>query len=175
LQTSAISVLLKRSKGPEQGGLVGILRVSQHWGVYIVHTSGFGSGRIWVGSGRIPHVSGRAHYSQGLESGSSPTSGTCFPCSGACEPLSVHKLFTCGPFRGLFWWWPVMWPRGSVLGVDDGSAFLPLHGGVGPRLHDLSQVGDVRSWRSIRHYRVSWMTFFWFRHGGLCRPQWNRD
>jgi len=37
----------------------------------------------------------------------------------------------------------VLWPSGSVLGVDDGSAFLPLHGGVGSRLHDLSQVGDV--------------------------------
>ena len=101
--------------------------------------------------------------------------GHVFSCSGACEPLSVHKLFTFGPFRG-----PFLVVAGDVAerlrsGVDDGSAFLPLHGGVGPRLHDLSQVGDVRSWRSIRPYQLSSMTVFWFRHGGLCRPQWNRD
>ncbi len=63
-------------------------------GVHIVHTLGFGPGRISAGLGRIGDVFGGVADLQGLESGSSPTSGTCFPCSGACEPLSVHKLFT---------------------------------------------------------------------------------
>jgi hypothetical protein len=53
------------------------------WGVYIVHTLGVGSGRMWVGSGRIPYVSGGVQCLRGLECSSSPTSGTCFPCSGA--------------------------------------------------------------------------------------------
>ena len=75
------------------------------WGVYNVHTLGFGSGRTWAGSGRIPHVSAGAQCLQGRECSSSPTSGTCFPCSGACGPLNVYKSPFMGPCGAHLCWW----------------------------------------------------------------------
>ena len=73
-----------------------------------VITFGVGLGRTSAGLARFAYVFGSFQCLQGLECGSSPTSGTCFPCSGACEPLSVHKMFTYRPLRGLFCW-PVLW------------------------------------------------------------------
>ncbi|GEM_PF-4281873 len=93
-------------------------------GVHNVHTLGFGLGRTGAELGRIADVSGNSQRLQGLEPGSSPTSGTCFPCSGACEPLSVHKLFTYGPLRGLF-----LLAAGCLLSCVGSGRSLSVHGG----------------------------------------------
>lgn len=64
---------------PLGGGARPALRAAQNgifWGVHIVHTRGFGSGRTGGGLGRIAEVFRGAAEIQGLESGSSPTSGT---------------------------------------------------------------------------------------------------
>lgn len=65
----------------ERGLCRGLRRTANFWGVHIVHTLGFGWGRIGGGLGRIAEVFGSSQCLQGLESGSSPTSGTLNPSS----------------------------------------------------------------------------------------------
>jgi len=111
-----------------RGAAVGVMPLKRRiGGVDSVHTFGFGPGRTGVGSGRIPYVSGGVQCLQGMESGSSPTSGTCFPCSGACEPLSVHKMFTYRPLRGLFCW-PVLWLGAPILLASGVACYLFMAG-----------------------------------------------
>jgi hypothetical protein len=62
-------------------GALGFSAARQKVGVHMVHTVGFGLGRIGAGLARTGDVFRGVAAFQGLESGSSPTSGTCFPLS----------------------------------------------------------------------------------------------
>jgi hypothetical protein len=70
------------------------------WGVHIVHTLGFGSGRMSGGLGRIAESSGERRIFKGWNPVRAPPRAQCFRRSAARGPLSVHKLFTYGPLRG---------------------------------------------------------------------------
>ena len=65
------------------------------WGVYNVHTLGFGLGRTGAGLGRIPHVFGSSQCLQGRECSSSPTSGTAYPL--------VRGVFALTCVQSLWW------------------------------------------------------------------------
>ena len=123
------------------------------WGVYKVHTLGFGSGRTGAGSGRIPHVSGGAQCLQGRECSSSPTSGTCFPCSGACEPLTVYKSPLWAPAGPIFVVAAVL--AAPCLGLDSGVGVYSFMAGSAWNCMTWDQilrvipVGSRNSWQTV--------------------------
>ena len=74
----------------------------QKGSVYKVHTSCFGSGRMWVGPARIPHVSGGVQCLQGRECSSSPTSGTVFSLFRGLWASECVQISFMGPYGGPF-------------------------------------------------------------------------
>ena len=71
-----------------------------------------------------------------------PPRAQCFPCSGACQPLSVHKLFTYGALRGLFWS-AVTVAGGSFSWFGQRWRCLLVHGPGCRQLHDWTLAGGA--------------------------------